>query len=80
MRGWKNIQIVFDLVSLAEALWVIGGAVICALGTLISGRRYKQRIAALGDEDGTADHHLPNAERLHRVIPCWRGSPRCSAP
>ena len=42
-----DIQLVIDLVDLAAIAWAIGGAVVGVLGTLMFGRRYKQRIAAL---------------------------------
>ena len=43
----EDANFVVDLVGLAEAVWIIGGAVLGVLGTLIFGRNYKQRISAL---------------------------------
>ncbi len=43
----EEIQFLVDLAGFAETVWAIGGAGVAMLGTLLFGRRYKQRIAKL---------------------------------
>ena len=43
----EDFRFILDLVGLAEVVWMIGGAVVGVIGSLMFGRRYKERIAAL---------------------------------
>lgn len=68
----EGVQIVVDIVSLAEALWAIGGAVgglvAGVLGTLMFGRRYKERMAALEAKASAPVVNVNIGEAVERAL------------